>query len=353
MPIFPEEDLTSPAGYYQGSLDKTLDSGHWKIIRKLGWGPQSSTWLAKDLHGPDNIEAIKIFTISATGSSEASNERKILQRLSNLHVISGVPVIRGHFYEESEKGKHLCLVLHVLGGSVDSFRSKNVDGAYLPLHITKKIISDVVDVLAKLHEHNIVHGAVTPDNILFDAPQQARDIEEYISSHPTTTAQEVIAKNGVSYHVISSQPLVEDIQWYTPAAEFANETLYLSNFKYAKTGRTSATAVPSPESTAGNRIDQKTDIWLLGYMAYVLLTGTSPLPFKGNVTLETLQSFVENLPSTLPQTLSSIHGFSAEDVPATVEFITACLALDPNARPSTGDLMGFHWVQNGMICSCG
>ncbi|KAF8970241.1 hypothetical protein BDZ97DRAFT_1792619, partial [Flammula alnicola] len=32
------------------------------------------------------------------------------------------PVLADHFYEQSPKGRHLCLVLHVLGPSVESFR---------------------------------------------------------------------------------------------------------------------------------------------------------------------------------------------------------------------------------------
>ncbi|KAF8992438.1 kinase-like domain-containing protein, partial [Cyathus striatus] len=350
-----EEQLTSSAGYYPGKPGKILDKGNWKIVRKLGWGSRSSTWLAKDLHNPDNIEAIKIFTVEATNnSSDAPNECTILQHLSKLRVISGVPVLRGHFYEESTKGRHLCLILHVLGGSVDEFRSQNTNGAYLPLHVTKKIISDVVEVLTELHEHNVVHGAVTPDNLLFSAPQQADDIEEYISSYPTASASETTTgTDGVSYPVIRSQPIVEDVKWNASATEFAEESIYLSNFKYSRIEQSgsSTSAIPSPESISGNPTDQKTDIWMLGYTTYVLLTGKAP--FNDDITLETLQILVENLPITLPQTLSSIHGFSSDDIPSTVKFISSCLTISSDERPSADDLLSVEWIRDGMICSCG
>ncbi len=47
----------------------------------------------------------------------------------------------GDFYEQDAKGKkHLCLVLDVLGSSIEDVRLGNIyDGEYLPLHSVKKI----------------------------------------------------------------------------------------------------------------------------------------------------------------------------------------------------------------------
>jgi len=67
------------------------------------------------------------------------------------------PSLDDHFYEQSPKGRHLCLVLSVLGPSVESFR-RSSPGAYLPVHVVKKIIADVVEALNELQEKKIVHG---------------------------------------------------------------------------------------------------------------------------------------------------------------------------------------------------
>ena len=40
---FPEEKLDSPAGYLATQPGETLNNGRRRIIRKLGWGPRSST----------------------------------------------------------------------------------------------------------------------------------------------------------------------------------------------------------------------------------------------------------------------------------------------------------------------
>lgn len=73
---FPEERLDSPAGHLATQPGEKLNNGRWTIIRKLGRGPRSSTWLRVDTKDPNNISALKIFTITATldGSRETSRE---------------------------------------------------------------------------------------------------------------------------------------------------------------------------------------------------------------------------------------------------------------------------------------
>jgi len=70
-----------------------------------------------------------------------------------------VPVIVSAFYEESVRGKHLCLKLHVLGTSVEALRVTNtLDGGYLPIHTVQKVVFDVLGPLSQLHKQMIIHG---------------------------------------------------------------------------------------------------------------------------------------------------------------------------------------------------
>lgn len=53
-----------------------------------------------------------------------------------------VPVMVAAFYEESVRGKHLCLELHLLGTSVEALRLTNASdsGKYLPVHTVQKVV---------------------------------------------------------------------------------------------------------------------------------------------------------------------------------------------------------------------
>ena len=67
--------------YCFGRLNQTLNNGRWTLIRKVGWGPRSSCWLAVDSQNTANIEVIKIYTVSASQHPGAVNERDILQKM--------------------------------------------------------------------------------------------------------------------------------------------------------------------------------------------------------------------------------------------------------------------------------
>ena len=160
MSAFLEEQLDSPVCYFAAQPGQTLKDGRWTIARKLGWGPRSSTWLALDNNASElSYDAIKIFTVTATEDSTGNNERNVLLGpLKNITI--GIPKMTSYFYEHDTKGKrHLCLVFHVLGLSVEDLRLTNVyDGEYLPLYTVQKVVGDMSNKLADLAEQRIVHG---------------------------------------------------------------------------------------------------------------------------------------------------------------------------------------------------
>jgi hypothetical protein len=80
-----------------------------------------------DSNDPDNITAVKIFTVVATVDSYASNEL-------------GMNKVR--------KESISAWFLNVLGPSVESFRR----GAYLPLHVVRKNRADVARHLCELEK---------------------------------------------------------------------------------------------------------------------------------------------------------------------------------------------------------
>lgn len=235
---FTEEQLNSSVGYFVGEPGATLQGGEWTIIHKLGWGPRSSTWLAVSSKDPNDIEAIKIFTVAATQDGYADNERDLLDGPLE-DSFQTLPCLRSSFYEERAKGKHLALVLHVLGSSVESFRVAH--GGSLPLTAVKKIVADVLESLADLQKKKIVHNgallaykiivavtdllaAVTAENILFGGIQQGPHIIAAVAASPSVKAEDVTDAQGNVYRVVKSQPFAPQ------SDDISHESLYLSNF---------------------------------------------------------------------------------------------------------------------------
>jgi len=295
-----------PPGYFPGEPRVTLQNGKWRIIRKLGWGPHSSTWLAVSSEDPNNIEAIKIYTVAATQDPLAATECDLLEGplKDNFHTL---PSLRSSFYEESVKGKHLVLVLHVLGSSVESFRVKN--GGSFPLATVKKIVADVLESLVVLQKKGVVHGAVTAENILFSGLQQGSDIIAAMALKPSVEAEGVADAEGRVVKVVKSQPFepesVEDI--------IQNEVVYLSSFGHAQTEQDEAS--------------MKLDILALGSLIYLLLTGSQ----------------LSTPPENIQEALTSSGKLAKEDIPPTATFLELLLA-DPAKRPSADEVLGNSWV---------
>ncbi|KIM40683.1 hypothetical protein M413DRAFT_72947 [Hebeloma cylindrosporum] len=358
MSLFPEEPLDSSVGYFPGQLNQTINNGRWTLIRKLGWGSRSSCWLAIDSGDPENIEAIKIYSVSASKDTCSANERDILQKMGDSGIRSNVPVKRDSFYEESKAGTHLCLVLRLLGPSFMSLLDDGTEsGSYLPLHAAKQVIGELLGVLCSLQENNIIHGAVMPHNALLPSFNQAPDIRDFISENPSNFGENVADREGKLYHVVKSQPMnTYGLKRESPATDFASVHLYLSNYSHARivsenvTLDTQSNFLPPEASLEGASIGTKADIWMLGCTIYALLTG---------------RDLFENPPGTLSPgeldkvlagirpDLSATKAMSRDDVKETASIIKVCLKLDPADRPTAPRLLGYRWVQSGMICSCG
>ncbi|KIM40690.1 hypothetical protein M413DRAFT_166345 [Hebeloma cylindrosporum] len=358
MSLFPEEPLDSAVGYFPGHLNQIINNGRWTLIRKLGWGSRSSCWLATDSEDPENIRAIKIYSASASKDSSSANERNILQKLRDSGILSNVPVTGDTFYEETEGRTHFCLVLHVLGPSILSLLDDSTESErYLPLHAVKQVVGAVLGVLCLLHKNNIIHGAVTPDNVLLPSFQQAHSIRDFMSNDPSNFGQNFAGREGRAYHVVKSQPMnTYGLKRDSPATDFASIQLDLSNYSHARivSENTMLDAqsnfLPPEASIEGASIDTKADIWMLGCTIYTLLTGREL--FENAPGMLSPEDFEKVLAAIRPD-LSATKAMSRDDAKETASIIKVCLRLDPTDRPTASRLLGYRWVQSGMICSCG
>ena len=184
MSQFPEEPLSSSAkaglGYFPVSPSQTLKNGRYTIIRKLGWGPRSSVWLATypqyvaSSHPSNNSWpthtasertvtdycVIKILTAHATDEykSRSSQEVKVLEFVKPRAASNGLPVFYDSFTESSAHGAHLCIVtLDILPDIDRTFRLSAPDQC-LRVHTVKKIIASITESLHCLHQGNVIHG---------------------------------------------------------------------------------------------------------------------------------------------------------------------------------------------------
>jgi serine/threonine-protein kinase SRPK3 len=133
---FPEEPLDlSPSeggGYYPTAIHQRIHNGEYEIIRKLGYGPRSSTWLVLHTsHDKPIYSALKIFTVAASEAAQGT-ELPILKAMSDLGFALRLPHIRASFLEQSGAGMHLCIVMSAFATSARALQ-RGADGNRLPI----------------------------------------------------------------------------------------------------------------------------------------------------------------------------------------------------------------------------
>ena len=156
---FPEEPLNlSPSaggGYYPAEIHQKLNGDKYKVIRKLGYGPRSSTWLVLSLDNQAYFAA-KIFTVTASDHAKTV-EIPILKAVNNLDPSLLLPRFHESFWVQGSAGSHLCFVMNPMSTSIWDLQ-QDAENQRFPLHAVRQIVWAVARSLKGLHDAKIMHG---------------------------------------------------------------------------------------------------------------------------------------------------------------------------------------------------
>ncbi|KZV68566.1 kinase-like protein [Peniophora sp. CONT] len=240
-----------PAGPKDGYPDfepDTVVHGHYKIMDKLGAGNHASVWLAWDTAvAAWPLRAIKVLTASAT--SVELNPEDPSYELSVLHIIRDavmrIPYDPGHqhimqfldhFSLDSLHGRHLALVINVLGHHLGEMQDHCPD-LRVPPPVVGHICRQLLQALAFLHEEcKVVHTDIKHDNVLL---------------HDFGATNTSILKTSLSL-----------VDFGEAVPEHGDHRKLIQPKSYR-----------CPEAVAGLEWDAKADIWNLGCFVFELLVG--------------------------------------------------------------------------------
>ncbi|KAI1402489.1 kinase-like protein [Hypoxylon fuscum] len=168
------EDLQmyNKGGLHPVHLDDVLD-GRFEVLHKLGYGGFGTVWFCRDIV-MEKWRAVKI--MAADHSTQAVEEkifshlrsRCTVEELEDNHILAPLD----QFWIEGPNGRHLCLVMPVLGWTVSDWRLNQSDydeqtGYNEQIGIDAKYVcGQIVEAMHFLHSHGICHGDFKPGNIL-------------------------------------------------------------------------------------------------------------------------------------------------------------------------------------------
>ncbi len=206
--------------------------GTYKIIRKADHGGMSTIYKAWHLK-------YELFVALKVPENEFREKLASLQRFHRAETIGmslSHPYIVQVFPHEGNKSFPYMVMEFVDGTSLDKIIQ---DRKTIPVLQGMRIAAQVCEALTYIHNRNVIHSDIKPDNI-------------------------IVSKDGV----------VKIIDFGLAYSEKLRENVWADLFSVGGTPNYMA-----PEQFMGN-IDKRSDIYSLGVMLYEMLTGK--LPFRGN-----------------------------------------------------------------------
>ena len=296
--------MTQPSGEFL-ELQAAL-AGEYSLQRELGRGGMGIVYLARDVQ-LDRDVAIKVLPSHLARTAESRErfvrEARTAAGLSHPHI---VPIHRvGEASAPAASGvagtRFVFFVMSYVEGETLGERLRT-RGPLPPADATR-VLREVAWALAYAHGRGIVHRDIKPDNILLEAG----------------TGRALVTDFGIAHGGEHAGPATDP-----------GKIMGTANFM-------------SPEQAADEPIDGRSDIYALGVVGYLALSGR--LPFEApNLPALLLRQATEAPPSVLraapglPTALAAAIDRCLDREPAgrfpDGEAMAAALAPAPEARPS-------------------
>lgn len=265
--------------------------GAYKLISPIGQGGMGTVWLAERTDGRfDRRVAIKFlnFAVAQPGAERFAREGKILARLAHPHIAQMVDA------GVSSSAQPYLVLEYCEGEHIDRY----CDREKLDIDTRVRLFLDVLAAVAHAHSNLIVHRDIKPSNV-------------------------IVAKNGdVKLLDFGIAKLLGDDG--TPAA-----TLLTLESAAGLTPQFAA-----PEQIAGGAITTGTDVYSLGVLLYILLTGRHPAGPGPHSPADLVKAITETVPPRASDA-AALAG-SEEDVAAVAS--SRSTNADKLRRQLRGDL---------------
>ena len=246
--------------------------GRYRLTERIAAGGTAEVWRAHD-EQLDRDVAVKLLhphLLPDEGSrARLAAEARAVAGLGHPGIVT--------VYDVDASGDSPGIVLELVDG--ESLAARLGRAGRLPEREAARIAAEVAEALVHAHQRGVVHRDVTPGNILLERDGRARLVDFGIARMLDDAAERLTVTGTV-----------------------------VGTLRYM-----------APEQLAGETIGPRTDLWGLGAVLWQMLSGRVPFAAASTVTLAEAQRAG---PGPLPET-----------DPSLAHIATACLAIDPAARP--------------------
>ncbi|HEU4631342.1 MAG TPA: serine/threonine-protein kinase [Gemmatimonadaceae bacterium] len=253
---------------------------HYAIKRMIGRGGMGIVYLARDRR-LDRLVAIK--TLPPELATDRSVRERFVREARTAGALNHPNIVPVHGADEIDD--HVFFVMAYVDG--ESLAAHVRARAPLPPAVAAGYLRDVATALAHAHRRGVVHRDIKAENILVDAASDRAMVTDF----------------GIA-RVAEAAPL-------TATGQLLGTVYYVS-----------------PEQVAGNPVDARSDLYSLGVVGFLALTGH--FPFEGEVASAVLVAHVTTPAPPLATVQPSVP-------PALAAIVDRCLAKSPADRFASAD----------------
>jgi serine/threonine-protein kinase len=245
--------------------------GAYRLVSPIGQGGMGSVWLAERCDGRfEGRAAVKLLNFALmgrTGEERFRREGTILARVTHDHI--------AHLIDAgvSPAGQPYLVLEHVDGQSIDRYCDEHALGIEARL----RLFLDVLEAVAHAHANLIVHRDIKPANVLVSVDGRVKLLDFGIAK--------LLECDGGDVTSAHLRP-----QGAPPCP--SSETAALTR----EGGAALTPEYAAPEQLAGQPVTTATDVYALGVLLYVLLSGRHPAGDASRSPAALIRAIVDTVP---------------------------------------------------------
>jgi len=301
----------------------------WKTV--LGEGAYGSVHPAR-LAATGEKVALKKITKRYTNTSSFCRETDALLRIYNN---GGHPNISGlrDMYEDYD---HYYLVMDLVSGG-EMFDHLINFGAYSEADAAR-LMREVASALAFLHGVGVIHADLKPENLLLCSKKREDGTVKIIDFGCALVMKDNVDDNDCQNETSYEDDLSLKGRLSDWIGKLQENTVHNADSKELQFTGTTAYWPPERFSTKSFP-DAATDMWAVGIILFIMLTGVHPFDLTGVATDAEIEEQIKKDPSA-PITPALTSHLS----PSAIDLIKRLFTKDPNERISADEMLSHPWI---------